>query len=55
MDSAIEETLLVQENQSWHDYIILNELYDLKDCQIAQNATSNERTIKNPEKNQAVW
>ena len=42
MDSATKETLPVQENQSWHDYIILNELYDLKNCQIAQNPISNE-------------
>ena len=46
INSATEETLPVREKtrlyQPWHDDIILKELYDLKDRQIAQNANSNE-------------
>ena len=52
LNSATEETLPMQEKtrlyQPWHDDIILKELYDLKDQQIAQNPNSHElsKTLK---------
>ena len=46
INSATEETLQMREKtrlyQPWHNDIMLKELDDLKDQQIAQNASSNE-------------
>ena len=46
VNSATEKTLPMQEKtrlyQAWYDDIMLKELHDLKDQQIAQNTNSNE-------------